>query len=746
MRILSLFAGIGSFEKALKNLGIPCEIVAFSEIDKYAVQSYCAVHNVDSSLNLGDISKIDVKKLPKDIDIVTHGSPCQDFSVAGKNQGGDKGSKTRSSLMWCTVDIVEEVKPKIVLWENVKNVISKKHRHNFDAYVEVMDNLGYNSYYEVLNAKDFGVPQNRERVFTVSIRKDIDNKKFKFPQGFPLTKKLKDVLEKNVDEKYYLSDEYLQRFIVSTGKNGKNGKNKYPFGKSTTVLGSTVTETAKGPNIRHFVYDTNNSAPTLLATDYKQPKQILEEKPILVGGFGEKNFGSQYRQGNRVYDSEGIGMCLTSQPVGNLGGNSYLYKVDEPSYDKPVRLGGVFDDEKGKHQAGSIWDTESISPTLDTMQGGWRQPCVITEGNVSSQAGKVISDEGLSMTTPKMIKYEVPEMVKVRKYEVDVENLKKDLKLHKRKLKITISQLAEKLDVEKTTVEHWFRNDSSFSIPTPDIWMKLKDILEITTDQYDKSIMTFIEKENTYEKSNRVYDSEGITATITTDPNMKILECEELPVIVASRGRNPKNPSDRSKGTHLEQTLEVNKQGICNTLTSVQKDNYVIEDSFVSKKYKEFYAENGYIPDKFNPYNKSEIKDVAPTQTTNCSNTTSSACVLVKEATKKGYKEAYEGDSINITYPSSKTKRGRVGDQIAQTLDTGSGLAVVESIPNFRIRKLTPTECWLLMGFTKDDIEKAINIGISNTQLYKQAGNSIVVDVLEHIFKNIFNENGELSV
>ncbi len=694
MRILSLFAGIGSFEKALKNLGIPCEIVAFSEIDKYAVQSYCAVHNVDSSLNLGDISKIDVKKLPKDIDIVTHGSPCQDFSVAGKNQGGDKGSKTRSSLMWCTVDIVEEVKPKIVLWENVKNVISKKHRHNFDAYVEVMDNLGYNSYYEVLNAKDFGVPQNRERVFTVSIRKDIDNKKFKFPQGFPLTKKLKDVLEKNVDEKYYLSDEYLQRFIVSTGKN------KYPFGKSTTVLGSTVTETAKGPNIRHFVYDTNNSAPTLLATDYKQPKQILEEKPILVGGFGEKNFGSQYRQGNRVYDSEGIGMCLTSQPVGNLGGNSYLYKVDEPSYDKPVRLGGVFDDEKGKHQAGSIWDTESISPTLDTMQGGWRQPCVITEGNVSSQAGKVISDEGLSMTTPKMIKYEVPEMVKVRKYEVDVENLKKDLKLHKRKLKITISQLAEKLDVEKTTVEHWFRNDSSFSIPTPDIWMKLKDILEITTDQYDKSIMTFIEKENTYEKSNRVYDSEGITATITTDPNMKILECEELPVIVASRGRNPKNPSDRSKGTHLEQTLEVNKQGICNTLTSVQKDNYVIEDS----------------------------------------------CVLVKEATKKGYKEAYEGDSINITYPSSKTKRGRVGDQIAQTLDTGSGLAVGESIPNFRIRKLTPTECWLLMGFTKDDIEKAINIGISNTQLYKQAGNSIVVDVLEHIFKNIFNENGELSV
>lgn len=620
MRILSLFAGIGSFEKALKNLGIPCEIVAFSEIDKYAVQSYCAVHNVDSSLNLGDISKIDIKKLPKDIDIVTHGSPCQDFSVAGKNQGGDKGSKTRSSLMWCTVDIVEEVKPKIVLWENVKNVISKKHRHNFDAYVEVMDNLGYNSYFEVLNAKDFGVPQNRERVFTVSIRKDIDNKKFKFPQGFPLTKKLKDVLEKNVDEKYYLSDEYLQRFIISTRKN------KYPFGKATRVLGSTVTETAKGPNIRHFVYDTNNSSPTLLATDYKQPKQILEEKP--------------------------------------------------------VRLGGVFDDEKGKHQAGSIWDTESISPTIDTMQGGWRQPCVITEGNVSLQAGKVISDEGLAMTTPKMIKYEVPEMVKVRKYEVDVENLKKDLKLHKRKLKITTSQLAEKLDIEKTTVEHWFRNDSSFSIPTPDIWMKLKDILEITTDQYDKSIMTFIEKENTYEKSNRVYDSEGITATITTDPNMKILLNENENFEFKPSGENV---IGEMGGPLWEKRFEQ-----------------------VRRVY--------------------DIETVSPALPTGGGGGVQPKILECEEL------------------PVIVASRGRVGDQIAQTLDTGSGLAVVESIPNFRIRKLTPTECWLLMGFTKDDIEKAINIGISNTQLYKQAGNSIVVDVLEHIFKNIFNENGELSV
>lgn len=146
-----------------------------------------------------------------------HGSPCQSFSLAGKQEGGDKGSGTRSSLMWETIRIVEKLKPKYVIWENVKNLLSKKHRHNFDAYLETMEQLGYTNYYQVLNAKDYLTPQNRERVFTISIRKDI-NKIFTFPKPIPLKLKLKDLLEEEVDEKYYLSDEMLNNISYVSKK------------------------------------------------------------------------------------------------------------------------------------------------------------------------------------------------------------------------------------------------------------------------------------------------------------------------------------------------------------------------------------------------------------------------------------------------------------------------------------------------------------------------------------------------
>ena len=198
LKVLELFAGIGACSKALENLGIEHEIVDAVEIDKYAVKSFNAIHGTN-------FEPQDITKWDKDIecDLIMHGSPCQDFSVAGKNAGGDKDSGTRSSLMYETLRIVEKLRPKYVIWENVKNLLSKKHRHNFDAYLDAMTDLGYANNYQVLNAKDYGVPQNRERVFTVSIRKDI-YKGYFFPAPIPLEKKLKDVLEDDVDEKYYL--------------------------------------------------------------------------------------------------------------------------------------------------------------------------------------------------------------------------------------------------------------------------------------------------------------------------------------------------------------------------------------------------------------------------------------------------------------------------------------------------------------------------------------------------------------
>lgn len=281
LKVLELFAGLGACSKALERLNIPHEIVDAVEIDKYAIQSFNAIHKTDFEPQ--DITTWD-KNI--NVDLIMHGSPCQDFSLAGKQAGGDEGSGTRSSLMYETIRIVEKLKPKYVLWENVKNLLSKKHRHNFDAYLETLERLGYKNYYQVLNAKDYGIPQSRERVFTISIRNDID-KDFHFPEKKPLELRLKDLLDDKVDEKYYLSDAQVNRIKTST-------------------------YTSNNRRIQKKDY-----CDTLCARDWKDPKCV---------------------EVNRLY--------------------------------------GIFDNDESTHQAGSVYDTDGLSPTLDTMQGGWRQPCV----------------------------------------------------------------------------------------------------------------------------------------------------------------------------------------------------------------------------------------------------------------------------------------------------------------------------------------------------------------------------------
>jgi len=206
LKVLSLFSGIGAFEKALKRQEVPFELVNYCEIDKYASKSYAAIHGVSENLNLWDITKVDEKKLLKNLDLITYGFPCQDISLAGKQRGFyDKdGRQTRSGLFFEALRIIEETQPKIAIAENVKNLTSKKFKGQFGIVLNSLEEAGYNNYWQILNAKDYGVPQNRERVFIVSIRKDIDTGIFKFPKGFPLKKRLKAVLEDTVDEKYYL--------------------------------------------------------------------------------------------------------------------------------------------------------------------------------------------------------------------------------------------------------------------------------------------------------------------------------------------------------------------------------------------------------------------------------------------------------------------------------------------------------------------------------------------------------------
>lgn len=257
MKVLSLFSGIGAFEKALDRLNIDYELVAFSEIDKYATKSYCAIHGVDESMNLGDITKVDENSLPKDIDLITYGFPCQDISLAGKQKGmfNDDGTQTRSGLFFEALRIIEATKPKIAIAENVKNLTGKKFKEQFELVLKSLEEAGYSNYWKVLNAKDYGIPQNRERVFIISIRRDIDNG-YEFPEPSPLQLRLKDMLDDEVDEKFYLDSmkEYFIKHSFESEEKG-NGFRFAPHVKKNANVAKTVTTRAGARMDDNFVVD-----------------------------------------------------------------------------------------------------------------------------------------------------------------------------------------------------------------------------------------------------------------------------------------------------------------------------------------------------------------------------------------------------------------------------------------------------------------------------------------------------------
>lgn len=729
---------------------------------------------------------------------------CQDFSISGKTKGAiwhcdDCGyeynpltvnynernlcphchskniTKTRSSLIVEYLRFLREKKPKYFIYENVKNLTGKMFKESFNMFLNELKEYGYNVNYKVLNSKNFDIPQNRERVFVVGIRNDI-NKKFDFPKGNNNYVKIKDILQDKVDEKYYIKSEIADKLI----------------------------------------------------------REYLKRK--------EKELNEKLQKEN----------------------------------------------------------TEIIKTNINFP-------------------------------------------VKVRKYKVDIKSLQKLLNENKKKKNLSNKDIADFLKIEKTTVDHWFRTDLSFSIPDENLWDKLKEILEIKTDIFDKSIKTFEIKEGLYDKSNRCYLENGLSPTLTTSGQDKIITnesneieniglldikgieqvrrvynekglsptlntcqggntqvkilCEqrsdeglrdfkngicgtlrtkdsggdkrilETPICVASRGRNKENPSSRTVGLPTEQRLEENKQGISNTLTTftkdnyilescilkytrndygkeirkdyekgikkeqiknmrfleprkdslsntlttVQKDNYVLETNFIKKEnseieqkwlikqYKKFISEKGYIPKYFNPYNCTEIK-IAPTLTTNCGSKSNSSTVLITEKEKLGEitiignympsgHEASRVVSNEGIAPTVKENHGTVTATIVKvgqistknsqagivydnnglfsTLCAGThGYAMGNIYENYRIRKLTPRECFRLMGFSDIDYDKARYytkeeedqikksnkkykiekdlsgteriIKMSDSQLYKQAGNSIVVNVLMAIFENLF--------
>lgn len=330
MKVLSLFSGIGAFEKALDNLQIPYELAGFSEIDKYAVKSYCAIHSVPESMNLGDITKIDEKALPKDIDLITYGFPCQDISLAGKQKGlfNDDGTQTRSGLFFEALRVIETTQPRVAIAENVKNLTGKKFKQQFALVLESLNEAGYNNYWKVLNAKDYGIPQNRERVFIISIRKDID-KGFEFPEPFPLKLRLKDMLDDEVDEKFYLSNKGVNG-LLNAFVDGREHKPNL-----------MTNETEYSPTIDTKVGSQTHRSPYIDAEKIKQVGQLYP------------NSGNP--QASRVYDADGISLAMDTCSGGNR-----MPKV-------AVAMRGRYNDEGEVEQQLEISDREYAN-SITTVQ------------------------------------------------------------------------------------------------------------------------------------------------------------------------------------------------------------------------------------------------------------------------------------------------------------------------------------------------------------------------------------------
>lgn len=412
-----LFSGIGAQISALERLGIPCEIKHTSDIDHNAVLAYASIHcglteelintyaeyptreemarqlteinlgydfqknkpynwyrfvNSKSkelekywlanklSRNLGDISKLEHLDYA---DFWTYSFPCTDISVAGKQEGIKQG-QTRSGLLYEVQRLLERANkmlalPKYLMLENVKNLVGKKFKLQFDEWVAWLNELGYNTYWKVLNAKDYGVPQNRERVFAISIRKDIDNGKFEFPQPFDNGVRLKDVLEDNVDEKYYLSEDIQNRFILTDETLTKN------------IIGTTKPE-YRSIGQRDLVYSENSIMGTLVATDYKQPKQILETNRCVK--VGDLNY-YPYETSNRIYSKEEISPTLTTMQGGNT----------EPKIAEPI----AYVKEATKKGYAEIYEGDSVNleqPNSKTRRGRVGKGCAQTLTTSCNQA------------------------------------------------------------------------------------------------------------------------------------------------------------------------------------------------------------------------------------------------------------------------------------------------------------------------------------------------------------------------
>lgn len=286
IKVGTFFSGIGSPEKALERLKNEghikdYKVEFFSEIYKNAIKSYCAIHNVDESLNLGSITDIKGKNLPY-CDLWIGGFPCQDISCAGKMRGFDFTSSTRSSLGWEMIRLLKEVntKPKYVIFENVAMITSKKFKETLNLFKEDLISLGYTLYDQLLSATDYGIPQTRTRYFLVAI---LDNQKqFKFPDEIESDVILKNFLEEFVEEKYYLTNsDYIEKDNKRIFKHKNRNDIEYEVDMDKHLIGGVcgIDKHTKFA-ISSRLFSIYGNSPTLTASNTADNSKIVVESEV----------------------------------------------------------------------------------------------------------------------------------------------------------------------------------------------------------------------------------------------------------------------------------------------------------------------------------------------------------------------------------------------------------------------------------------------------------------------------------
>lgn len=614
MKFIDLFSGIGGFRSALEKNGHEC--IAYSEIDKYAKKSYQAIYDTDNEIDLGDITQISqeyLSKFKEENDIVVGGSPCQSFSMAGGRRGFED---TRGTLFFEYAKVVKETQPKLFLYENVKGMLSHDKGNTIRTVLSTFDELGYYIDFNIFNSKFYDVPQNRERIYIVGIRKDliknpisqeeskgkkkfdeihnwavenINYKKILPPLKDSVSKRLIDILEGSVDEKFFLSEDKVSQLTLNEDLSGK--LNHYNYNELDRV---------------HSIY---KEAPTIntMQGGGRQPKIAINQ-------------------------------------IGNIVPNKDTFG--------------------GNPQRGRVYNSEGLSPAINCMRGGGLEPKIVVVGNTSNTNHKshdIHDPNGLSPT------------IAARDYKGP---------------KQIILPVLTPNRVNKSQNGRRFKEDGE-----PMFTLTAQDIHGIAIKEATKKGYSLAEEGD---------------SVFTSYVNSK-----------TRRGRVGKQISQtlQAEGAHLGVVINSYSNFYC-------IDNLVYDEEQYNKLESKFVPQYVYVQ---------------PIVTVIGDN-----YLLLTDIVNEQYELLEKKDdyflSVNIQKSLDDIIKFVPEEEFENIKEENELIIKQELLKNLRIRKLTPLECWRLQGFDDEQFYKAKNDGVSNSQLYKQAGNSVTVNVVDYIISNVVNK------